>query len=114
VAKRPRASQQSLLGSIQIHAAHIAVQQAAFALAAGDANRTIALSDRWADAAARHQNAALLATLLMFKAAALEMRGDLAQAESLRLDSLGWARYGFGSESNVQARLNEIAALRPY
>ncbi len=98
----------------QIHTAHIAVQQAAFALAAGDADRTIALSDRWADVAARHQNAALLATLLMFKAAALEMRGDTAQADSLRLDSLGWARYGFGSEKNVSARLNEIAALRPY
>lgn len=98
----------------QIHAAHAAVQQAAFALAAGDAERTIALSDRWADVAAAHQNAALLATLLMFKAAALEMRGDTAQAESLRLDSLGWARYGFGSDKNVSARLNEIAALRPY
>ena len=90
------------------------MQQAAFALAAGDAARTIALSDRWAPVAERHQNAALLATLLMFKAAALEMRGDIAQAESLRLDSLGWARYGFGSDANVQARLNEIAALRPY
>ena len=51
---------------------------------------------------------------MMFKAAALEMRGDIAQAESLRLDSLGWARYGFGSDANVQARLDEIAALRPF
>ncbi len=110
------AAQTTYAGSAttQIHAAHIGVQQAAFALAAGDAARTIALSDRWAPVAERHQNAALLATLLMFKAAALEMRGDIAQAESLRLDSLGWARYGFGSDANVQARLNEIAALRPY
>ncbi|WP_458790325.1 DUF2927 domain-containing protein [Yoonia sp. MH D7] len=98
----------------QIHRAHIAVQQSAFALAAGDADRTIALSDSWSDVAARHKNAALLATLMMFKAAALEMRGDTAQADALRLDSLGWARYGFGSDQNVAARLNEIAALRPY
>ena len=97
-----------------IHAAHIAVQQAAFFLAAGDAASTIALADQNLDVAARHQNAALLSTLMMFKAAALEMRGDSAQAEAVRLDSLGWARYGFGSDANVQARLDEIAALRPY
>lgn len=95
----------------QIHAAHIAVQQAAFALAAGDADRVISLSDRYATIAAQHQNAALYATLLMFKAEALEMQGKFAQGESLRMDSLGWARYGFGSEKNVRARLNEIAGL---
>ncbi|MCO4849041.1 MAG: DUF2927 domain-containing protein [Yoonia sp.] len=98
----------------QIHAAHIAVQQSAFALAAGDFDTAIRLADTTMDVAERHQNAALLSTLMMFKAAALEMRGDTAQAESLRLDSLGWARYGFGSDANVQARLDEIAALRPF
>jgi hypothetical protein len=97
-----------------IHAAHIAVQRAAFALASGDAEVTIQLADQTMDIAELHQNAALLATLMIFKAAALEMRGDTAQAESLRLDSLGWARYGFGSDANVQARLDEIAALRPF
>ena len=100
--------------STQIHAAHIAVQQSAFALAAGDAETTIRLTNATMNVAEQHQNAALLSTLMMFKAAALEMRGDIAQAESLRLDSLGWARYGFGSDANVQARLDEIAALRPF
>lgn len=95
----------------QIHAAHIAVQQAAFALAAGDTARVIALSDTWVNVTAQHQNAALMSTLLMFKAQALDMRGETAQAESLRLDTLGWARYGFGSDANVQARLDEIAGL---
>lgn len=95
----------------KIHAAHITVQQAAFALAAGDAERVIQLSDAYADTAKQHQNAALYATLLMFKAEALEMQGKVAQGESLRMDSLGWARYGFGSDKNVQARLNEIAGL---
>lgn len=104
----------STSNATQIHAAHIAVQQSAFALAAGDADTTIRLADSTMDVAERHQNAALLSTLMMFKAAALEMRGDTAQAESLRLDSLGWARYGFGSDANVQARLDEIAALRPF
>lgn len=97
----------------QIHAAHIAVQQAAFTLAAGDAERTIMLADRYIEIAELHQNAALLSTLMMFKAEALDMQGQTAAAEALRLDSLGWARYGFGSDTNVQARLNEIAALRP-
>ena len=97
-----------------IHAAHIAVQQSAFSLAQGDAETTIKRADSGMDIAQKHQNAALLSTLMMFKAAALEMRGDTAQAESLRLDSLGWARYGFGSDQNVQARLDEIAALRPF
>lgn len=100
--------------NMKIHTAHIAVQQAAFSLAAGDAETTIGLADANIPVAARHQNAALLATLMMFKAAALEMRGDTAQAEEVRLDSLGWARYGFGTDANVQARLDEIAALRPY
>lgn len=98
----------------QIHAAHIAVQQSAFTLAAGDAERTIMLADRYIEIAKMHQNAALMSTLMMFKAEALELQGNTAMAEALRLDSLGWARYGFGSESNVQARLNEIAALRPF
>lgn len=97
--------------AMQIHAAHIAVQRSAFALAAGDTERVMTLSDKYAGVAAQHQNAALYATLLMFKAQALEMEGKIAQAESLRMDSLGWARYGFGSDKNVQARLDEIAGL---
>jgi hypothetical protein len=29
----------------------------------------------------------------------------------MRLDSLGWARYGFGPEAQVRARMAEVAAL---
>ncbi len=97
-----------------VHTAHIAVQKAAFALAAGDAQTTIALADEAIPVARRHQNAALLATLMMFKAEGLAMTGNTVEADALRLDSLGWARYGFGSDLNVQARLAEIAALRPF
>jgi hypothetical protein len=32
---------------------------------------------------------------------------------ALRLDSLGWALYGFGSREAVIERLNEIASLPP-
>ena len=98
----------------EIHAAHIAVQKAAFALAAGDAEATLALVDEAIPVARQHQNAALLATLMMFKAEALEMSGNATAARAVRMDSLGWARYGFGADRNVQARLIEIASLRPF
>jgi len=63
--------------------------------------------------AAAHENAILLATLMMFKAEALEMTGSGAEARMVRMDSLGWARYGFGADAIVRARLNEIASLNP-
>ena len=99
---------------MQIHAAHIAVQKAAFTLSAGDAIGTIKLAEAAIPVAARHQNAALLATLMMFKAEALDLQGDSVAAEALRVDSLGWARYGFGSDANVRDRLAEIRGLRPF
>ena len=98
----------------RIHAAHIAVQKAAFALSAGDAIRTIEIADLAIPVARAHQNAALLATLMMFKAEALELQGGSVAAEALRLDSLPWARYGFGSDDDVRARLAEVQSLRPY
>ncbi|WP_237065803.1 DUF2927 domain-containing protein [Loktanella sp. M215] len=99
---------------MKIHSAHIAVQNAAFTLSAGDAMSTITLADKAIPVAARHQNAALMATLMMFKAEALDMQGDSVAAEAVRVDSLGWARYGFGSDANVRDRLAEISGLRPY
>ena len=97
----------------QLHAATVAVQLAAFSLSAGDAAKTIALAEFGIPIATRYENASLLATLMMFKAEALAMEGRGPEAAALRLDSLGWARYGFGSDRNVRARLREIAALNP-
>ena len=37
----------------------------------------------------------------------------IVQAAAVRLDSLGWARYGFGREQDVRDRLTEVAALSP-
>jgi len=51
---------------------------------------------------------------MMFEAEALDMIGNSVEAQAVRLDSLGWARYGFGTDSSVQDRLNEVASLRPY
>lgn len=97
----------------QLHAAHVAVQLAAFTLSSGQAAETLALVDGYIPYARRAQNAALLATLMMFKAEALENLGRDAEAQSVRLDSLGWARYGFGSEKNVRSRLREVRNLNP-
>ena len=97
----------------RLHAAHVTVQLAAFALSAGDGAAVLSLVDGAMPIAAAHENAALLATLMMFKAKALEMTGRGAEARVVRMDSLGWARYGFGADANVRARLNEIASLNP-
>ncbi|MDG2339656.1 MAG: ATP-dependent transcriptional regulator, partial [Paracoccaceae bacterium] len=53
----------------------------------------------------------LLSTLMLLEAEALEQAGNATDARSVRLDSLDLARYGFGSEKAVQARLREIASL---
>lgn len=96
-----------------IHAAHVAVQLAAFTLISGDADATIAIAEQAIPVAERHQNAALLSLLMMFKAEALDFKGDTDAGMALRLDSLGWARYGFRSRDDVIDRLNEIASLPP-
>jgi hypothetical protein len=96
-----------------LHRAYSASQLAAYAISqgrAGDARRMIAPHIKTAE---RHENAALLATLQMLDAEALDMQGETSKAEATRLDSLGWARYGFGSDWAVRAKLQEISALNP-
>jgi hypothetical protein len=98
----------------QLHSAHVAVQLAAFTLSSGDGSATLSLVNRAIPVAQRHENAALLATLMMFRAEALEISGRASEANRVRMDSLGWARYGFGSERNVRARLAEVQELNPF
>jgi hypothetical protein len=97
--------------ALQIHAAHVAVQRAAFALIARDAEAVLALTGPALEVARRHENAALMALVMMFRAEALDLQGNREAAMALRLDSLGWGLYGFGSRDEVVARLNEIASL---
>lgn len=98
---------------MNIHSAHIAVQLAAFTLISNDAEATIAITDPAIVVARKHENAALMSLLMMFKAEALDLQGNSDAAMELRLDSLGWALYGFGSREEVVNRLNEIASLPP-
>lgn len=93
------------------HVAVVAVQLAALALSRHDAAGVLRITGEAMPLAAAAQNAAVLASLKMIRAAALERDGRGHEAAAVRLDSLGWARYGFGSQANIGARLREIAAI---
>lgn len=94
-----------------IHSAHVDMQLAAIALSSGQNEQVLGFADRAIPVVRQAGNAALLATLMLIKAEALENLGQSAAARALRLDSLGWARYGFGAEYQVRARMSEIASL---
>lgn len=94
-----------------LHQAHVDMQMAAFALSSGQYDEVLRLTQRATPVVTREQNAAVLATLQMLRAEALSATGRGAEAQAARLDSLGWARYGFGSEAQVKARLSEVSAL---
>jgi len=94
-----------------VQGAHVDMQLAAIALASGQAGQAIQFADRAIPVAQGSENASLLATLMLIKAEALQNSGQGAAAQALRLDSIGWARYGFGSEGQMRARQTEIANL---
>jgi hypothetical protein len=96
-----------------IHVAHIDMQVAALAMAGGQPDAALLLANRAIPAARAAENAALLASLLLVKAEAMLLLDRLAEAEALRLDSLGWAQYGFGAEAQVRARMSAITILSP-
>lgn len=99
--------------STTLHQAYVASQLAAFELTQNRPDFALSLVNPHIDTAARYENAALLATLMMIKAEALDLLGRVSEAREVRMDSLGWARYGFGPDWAVRAKLREIAALSP-
>jgi Protein of unknown function (DUF2927) len=96
-----------------VHAAHAEMQLAAFALSQGWSDEAISLADRGIPVVTAAENASLLATFQLIKAEALGLQGRSADAARLRRESLGWARYGFGSGNDLAARISAIAALVP-
>ncbi|GHE05668.1 hypothetical protein U879_04065 [Defluviimonas sp. 20V17] len=94
-----------------VQRAHVDMQLAAYALAAEQPDRALKLIDAARPVALRAQNAALLATLLLMRSDALMMQGQRAAARAARLDSIGWARYGFGTERAILYRMEQIASL---
>ena len=95
------------------HRAFVATHLAAYAISAGDGAQALSLVTPHINVAAAHENAVLLSTLMLLRAEALELLGRSNEANQVRLDSLGWARYGFGPDWAVRAKLREIAALSP-
>lgn len=118
----PRAAQQEYRTSdrfyarspaTQLHRAYVATQLAAYELVDGDGQGALRRIEPHLQPARQSQNAALLATLQLMQAEALSLAGRDAAAQTVRLDSLGWARYGFGPDWAVRAKQQEIAALTP-
>ncbi|QIZ79659.1 DUF2927 domain-containing protein [Thalassovita gelatinovora] len=97
----------------KLHSAQVAQQLAAYAISEGRGQAALDIIDPHLNVAAQHENAALLSTLLLLRAEALDLLGRSTEARLVRLDSLGWARYGFGADWAVRAKLREIAALSP-
>lgn len=97
----------------ELHRAYVATQLAAYAISRGEGEQALAQVNPYVDLAAASENAALLSTLLMLRAEALELTGRHAEARRVRVDSLGWARYGFGPDWAVRAKEREIASLNP-
>ncbi len=97
----------------RLYQADVAQHLASYAISEGDGARALRLIQPHIDTAFDAENAMLLATLLMLRAEALEQVGRNAEARAVRLDSLGWARYGFGPDWAVRAKLREVANLNP-
>lgn len=93
------------------HAAHVALQLSAIALLDYNFDEALRLTNTAIPIARTAGNATLLASLMMTKAEALTALGRASEARLVRLDSLGWARYGFGTDEQVLARSSEIASL---
>jgi hypothetical protein len=96
-----------------LHRAYVATQLAAHAIAEGDGARAMLILGPHVAVAMEAENAALLSTLMLLQAEALDLLGQFSEARAVRLDSLGWARYGFGPDWAVRAKLREITSLNP-
>jgi hypothetical protein len=91
-------------GIHDIRTAQAGVHLAALAAAAGQYDIAIMLADRHLPDAVAGQNAILIAGFLSIKSEALAQTGQIDEARQARLDSLRWARYGFGDEDGGLAR----------
>jgi hypothetical protein len=96
-----------------MHHAMVTAQLAAYLVAQGRGPEAVDVIGLHLPVVIRHENAALVATLNMLRAEALDLSGRGVEAQAVRLDSLGWARYGFGAEGAIRAKLREISALNP-
>lgn len=96
---------------MRLQAAQITMQLAAISLSDGDTQIAIDQADSSLPALLQAQDAVTLSMVLMIKAEALDLLNRTAEAREVRLDSLGWARYAFGSKKAALDRLAGISAL---
>ena len=92
-----------------VHRAHVTAQTAANALADGRGPEALPEIDQAINVMMQAENAALLATLMLLKSEAMRQAGRTDQARTVRLDSIGWARYGFGSDVVVRSVSQGVA-----
>jgi len=97
----------------RLHRAYVATQLGAHAIAEGNGKLALQIVTPQLAIARTSENAALLSTLMLIQAEAYDLLGQVREAREVRLDSLGWARYGFGPDWAVRAKVREIAALNP-
>lgn len=97
----------------ELHQAYLTAQTAAYAVSQADGASALRMISPALPNARRAENASLLATLMLIQAEAYDLTGQYEAARAVRLDSLGWARYGFGSDWAVRAKMREISALNP-
>ncbi|MCH8466740.1 MAG: DUF2927 domain-containing protein [Roseinatronobacter sp.] len=93
--------------------AHIDLHLSAQALASGQMEIVLRLTESAMPAARRSENGALLSSLMLMRAEALAGLGNMVEAEALRRDALPYAIFGFGSRKAAEARRAEVAALNP-
>ncbi|MCC5963456.1 MAG: DUF2927 domain-containing protein [Rhodobacteraceae bacterium] len=91
--------------------AHVELHLAAQALASGQTDLVLRLTDSAMPPARRSENGALLSSLMLLRAEALEQLDREAEAARLRRQAAPFAVFGFGSEAAAIDRRNEIAAL---
>lgn len=96
-----------------LHQAFVASAMSGFAISQGRGLEALETIAPHVQTARLNENAALLSTLLLLRAEALDLENRASEAQAVRLDSLGWARYGFGSDWAVRAKMHEIASLNP-
>ncbi len=97
----------------EVHRAHVTAQTSSFALARDQGPSVLPELNDAIDVMTRAENASLLATLLLLKSEALKQAGQTQQARAVRVDSLGWARYGFGSDLVARSLVQDAAIRQP-
>ncbi|MEL7014199.1 MAG: DUF2927 domain-containing protein, partial [Pseudomonadota bacterium] len=97
----------------ELHQAYSATHLAAYEISQGRGSKAISMITPHLETAERYENAALLATLMLLRAEALDISGRASEAQAVRLDSIPWARYGFGTDWEGRTRQRQVASSDP-